>query len=115
LQTLSTDSFAKQNTTKSLSALPSLRCARRAQRRYRNPVAGGRVDIGRRSWRGGRGCKRLVGEFRPAQGNRGSRLVDLRLEVFPREEQTPEALGALVRAGVDKWWPIIREFGIKAE
>jgi tripartite-type tricarboxylate transporter receptor subunit TctC len=44
-----------------------------------------------------------------------SQLVDLRLEIFPREEQTPETLGALVRAGVDKWWPIIREFGIKAE
>jgi tripartite-type tricarboxylate transporter receptor subunit TctC len=44
-----------------------------------------------------------------------SRLIDLRLEVFPREQQTPEALGALVKAGAEKWWPIIKEFGIKAE
>jgi tripartite-type tricarboxylate transporter receptor subunit TctC len=41
--------------------------------------------------------------------------VDLRLEVFRREQQTPEALGALVKVGAEKWWPIIKEFGIKAE
>jgi hypothetical protein len=35
-------------------------------------------------------------------------------EVFPREQQTPEALGALVKADAEKWWPIIEEFGIKA-
>jgi len=44
-----------------------------------------------------------------------SRLADLGTEVFPRERQTPEALGALVKAGVEKWWPIIKELGIKAE
>jgi hypothetical protein len=44
-----------------------------------------------------------------------SRLVDLGLEIFPRERQTPEVLGALVRADAEKWWPIIKEFGIKAE
>jgi tripartite-type tricarboxylate transporter receptor subunit TctC len=44
-----------------------------------------------------------------------SRLADLGLEIFPRERQTPEALGALVRADAAKWWPIIKEFGIKAE
>jgi tripartite-type tricarboxylate transporter receptor subunit TctC len=44
-----------------------------------------------------------------------SRLVELGLEVFPREQQTPEALGALVKADTEKWWPIIKEFGIKAE
>jgi len=32
-----------------------------------------------------------------------SRLVDLGMEVFPREQQTPEVLGALVKAGADKW------------
>jgi hypothetical protein len=37
------------------------------------------------------------------------------LEIFPRERQTPEALGALVKADAEKWWPIIRESGIKAE
>jgi tripartite-type tricarboxylate transporter receptor subunit TctC len=44
-----------------------------------------------------------------------SRLVELGFEVFPREQQTPEALGALVKAGAEKWWPIIKELGIKAE
>jgi tripartite-type tricarboxylate transporter receptor subunit TctC len=44
-----------------------------------------------------------------------SRLAELGFEVFPREQQTPEALGALVKADSDKWWPLIKEFGIKAE
>jgi tripartite-type tricarboxylate transporter receptor subunit TctC len=44
-----------------------------------------------------------------------SRLADLGFEIFPREQQTPEALGALVKADAAKWWPIIKELGIKAE
>ena len=44
-----------------------------------------------------------------------SRLADLGLEIFPREQHTPEALGALVKADAKKWWPLIREFGITAE
>jgi tripartite-type tricarboxylate transporter receptor subunit TctC len=44
-----------------------------------------------------------------------SRLAALPMEIFPRERQTPEALGALVKADAAKWWPIIKEFGIKAE
>jgi tripartite-type tricarboxylate transporter receptor subunit TctC len=44
-----------------------------------------------------------------------SRLADLGMEVFPRGRQTPEALGALQKADAEKWWPIIKEFGIKAE
>jgi tripartite-type tricarboxylate transporter receptor subunit TctC len=44
-----------------------------------------------------------------------SRLTDLGAEVFPRERQTPEALGALVKVDAEKWWPIIKELGIKAE
>jgi tripartite-type tricarboxylate transporter receptor subunit TctC len=44
-----------------------------------------------------------------------SRLVDLGFEVFPREQQTPEALDALVKADAAKWWPIIKELGLKAE
>ena len=44
-----------------------------------------------------------------------SRLVDLGLEIFPRERQTPEALSALQRAAAEKWWPIIKALGIKAE
>ena len=44
-----------------------------------------------------------------------SRLLDLGVEIFQRERQTPEALGALVKADAEKWWPKIKEFGIKAE
>jgi tripartite-type tricarboxylate transporter receptor subunit TctC len=44
-----------------------------------------------------------------------SRFVALGLKIFPREQQTPEALGALVKAGAKKWWPIIKESGIKLE
>ena len=44
-----------------------------------------------------------------------SRLIGLGSEIFPRERQTPEALAALVKADAEKWWPIIRELGIKAD
>jgi tripartite-type tricarboxylate transporter receptor subunit TctC len=44
-----------------------------------------------------------------------SRLAELGEEVFPREQQTPEALGALQKADIGKWWPIIKELSIKAE
>jgi tripartite-type tricarboxylate transporter receptor subunit TctC len=44
-----------------------------------------------------------------------SRLANLGYDVFPRSQQTPEGLGALQKADTDKWWPIIREFGIKGE
>ena len=44
-----------------------------------------------------------------------SRLADLGLEIFPREHQTPEALAAMQKADADKSWPLIKEFGIKAE
>jgi tripartite-type tricarboxylate transporter receptor subunit TctC len=44
-----------------------------------------------------------------------SRLAEIGAEIFPRERQTPEALRALQKAGAEKWWPIIKEFGIKVE
>jgi hypothetical protein len=42
-------------------------------------------------------------------------LTDLGQEVFPREHQTPDCLGALVKSDADRWLPIIKEFKIKAE
>jgi hypothetical protein len=42
-----------------------------------------------------------------------ARLADLGLEIFPREQQTPEALAALQKAEIEKWWPVIKEAGIK--
>ncbi len=44
-----------------------------------------------------------------------ARFADLGLEIFPREQQTPEALGAFQKAEIEKWWPIIKAAGIKAE
>jgi hypothetical protein len=44
-----------------------------------------------------------------------SRLADFGLDIVPRERQTPEALDALVRADAKRLWPLIKEFGIKAE
>jgi tripartite-type tricarboxylate transporter receptor subunit TctC len=43
------------------------------------------------------------------------RLVDLSQDIFPRDQLAPEALGAFQKAEIDKWWPIIRAAGIKAE
>ena len=43
------------------------------------------------------------------------RLADIGQEIFPREQQTPEALGALQRAEIEKWWPIIKAAKIKGE
>jgi len=44
-----------------------------------------------------------------------SRLLDLGMEIFPRERQTPEALDSMMKSDAAKWWPIIKESGIKAE
>ena len=43
------------------------------------------------------------------------RLADLGQEIPPREQQTPEGLGAYHRAEIEKWWPIIKAAGIKAD
>jgi len=43
------------------------------------------------------------------------RFADLGLDVAAPEQQTPEGLAAFHKAEIDKWWPIIREAGIKAE
>jgi len=44
-----------------------------------------------------------------------ARLTEFGAEIFSRNQQTPESLGALVKTDAAKWWPIIKEFGIKAE
>jgi tripartite-type tricarboxylate transporter receptor subunit TctC len=44
-----------------------------------------------------------------------TRFTDLGLEIYSRDQQTPEALAAYQKAEIEKWWPIIKEFGIRAE
>ncbi len=43
------------------------------------------------------------------------RLADIGQEVWPRAQQTPEALAAHHTAETEKWWPIIRASKLKAE
>jgi tripartite-type tricarboxylate transporter receptor subunit TctC len=43
------------------------------------------------------------------------KLIDLSQEIYPPDQQTPEALRAFQKAEVEKWWPIIKAAGIKAE
>ncbi|MFL5067327.1 MAG: Bug family tripartite tricarboxylate transporter substrate binding protein, partial [Xanthobacteraceae bacterium] len=43
------------------------------------------------------------------------RYADLGLDVASREQQTPEGLAAFHKAEIEKWWPIIRQAGLKAE
>jgi tripartite-type tricarboxylate transporter receptor subunit TctC len=44
-----------------------------------------------------------------------ARLADFGLEIVPRDRQTPEALTVLQKTDAEKWWPIIKEAGIKAQ
>ena len=43
------------------------------------------------------------------------RLMDIGQEILPRDKQTPEALGAHQKAEIEKWWPLIKSAGIKAD
>ena len=41
------------------------------------------------------------------------RFAEFGMEIPPREQQTPEALAAHHKAEIEKWWPIIKEAGVK--
>lgn len=43
------------------------------------------------------------------------RLTKIAQEIFPPDQQTPAALAAFHQAEIDKWWPIIKEAGIKPQ
>lgn len=43
------------------------------------------------------------------------RFDEIVQEVPPQDQQSPEALGALQKAEIAKWWPIIKAAGIKGE
>jgi tripartite-type tricarboxylate transporter receptor subunit TctC len=44
-----------------------------------------------------------------------ARIGEFGAEIFPHDQQRPETLGAMVKADAEKWWPLIKEFGIGAE
>ena len=50
-----------------------------------------------------------------ADPNVQKRLAELGQEIPPREMQTPEALATFQKAEIEKWWPIVKAAGIKAE
>jgi tripartite-type tricarboxylate transporter receptor subunit TctC len=44
-----------------------------------------------------------------------ARFAELGLDVAAREQQTPEGLAAFHKVEIEKWWPIIKAAGVKAE
>jgi tripartite-type tricarboxylate transporter receptor subunit TctC len=44
-----------------------------------------------------------------------ARLDALGQQIFPREQQQPEALRAHHRSEIEKWWPILKDANVKAE
>ena len=43
------------------------------------------------------------------------RFMEIGQEAWPRDKQTPQALAAQQKVEIEKWWPIIKAAGIKAE
>ena len=44
-----------------------------------------------------------------------TRIAELGQEIFPPEQQTPEALAALESAEIVRWWPVIKDANIKPD
>jgi tripartite-type tricarboxylate transporter receptor subunit TctC len=50
-----------------------------------------------------------------ADGNVKQRVADLGQDLPPPDQRDPSALGVLQKSEIEKWWPIIKVAGIKAE
>jgi tripartite-type tricarboxylate transporter receptor subunit TctC len=50
-----------------------------------------------------------------ADSNVRARLTQMGQEIYPREQQTPQALAAHHLAEVEKWGAVIKATGVKAE
>jgi tripartite-type tricarboxylate transporter receptor subunit TctC len=44
-----------------------------------------------------------------------ARYAELGLDIASREQQTPQGLAAFQKAEIEKWWPIIKASGIRAQ
>jgi tripartite-type tricarboxylate transporter receptor subunit TctC len=44
-----------------------------------------------------------------------ARLAEIGQEIVPRDQQTPQALAALQKSEIEKWWPIIKAANIKGQ
>ena len=42
-------------------------------------------------------------------------IIEMGLDIPPREQQTPEALAALQKADIDKWWPVVKASNLKTD
>jgi tripartite-type tricarboxylate transporter receptor subunit TctC len=60
---------------------------------------------------------KLNGALRAALADPATRkkLIDLAQEIFPADQQTPQALATFQQSEIDKWWPVIKEAGIKVQ
>jgi hypothetical protein len=67
--------------------------------------------------RGGSGTKSQIALVVDALADLSvrQRFTEIGQEIFPREKQTPQSLAAQQKAEIEKWWPIVRAAGIKAE
>lgn len=43
-----------------------------------------------------------------------ARLAAIGQEIYPTDQQTPQALAAFHRAEIDRWWPVLRAAGVTA-
>ena len=65
--------------------------------------------------------KTVIAKLNARRGGRvgrsdgAQRLADLGQDIYPREQQTPEALSAYHKAEIEKWWPMVKAANIKVE